>query len=161
MITPELIGQIATALSVIVSSIAMGANLFDIIVNEVNLIKGFPNSVEYVRKYWAYRNPGDFYKIITPLYVLVTLVALAVFWDVTYERRYLLLGALLAYGATQAITVIYFFPQNAILREGRLEEVEKLFTQFATTRLYLDLLRNLLTLTASVLALVALTRPLP
>ncbi len=160
MTTLELIGQITTGFSIIVSGAALGASLFDITVNEINLIKGFPQSVEYVRKYWKYRNPGDFYKLITPSFFLSTLIALVIFWEVAYGRRYLLLGALLAYATTQAITIIYFFPQNALLREGKLEDVEKLFTQFASTRLYLDIFRNLLTLIACILALITLTKPL-
>ena len=89
------------------------------------------------------------------------LIALICFWDADSGRRQLSIGSLISYAVTQVITVVYFFPQNRLLREGSIDEVAKLFNQFAPMRTHLDQLRNVLTLASYVLLLIALGHPLP
>ena len=158
MTTLETIGQILLMGAALFSGAAFGGGLFDVTVNEDNLIRGFPDSIRHVRAYWKYRNPGDFYKRITPLIFLTSIASLVIFWDAAYGRRWLIMASIGCYAATQLITVIYFFPQNKILREGPLDEVAKLVREFSTTRLYLDLFRNVLTGAGTVLLLIALSR---
>lgn len=158
MTTLETIGQLLLMGAALFSGAAFGGGLFDVTVNEDNLIRGFPDSIRHVRAYWKYRNPGDFYRRITPLILGTSIASLLIFWDTTYGRRWLLLASIGCYAATQLITVIYFFPQNKILREGPLDEVAKLVHEFSTRRLYLDLLRNVLTGAGTVLLLIALSR---
>lgn len=160
MTTFEIIGQIALAMAALTTGIILGGNLFDVIVSEHNLVRGFPDSIATVRKHYQYSNPGDFFKLFSPIYGLTVLLALLAFWDLDYGRRWLIVGSIVSYLITQAITVLYFFPQNRLLREGPIDEVARLFSEFSRTRTNLDILRNLLTLTAGVLLLVALSRPI-
>lgn len=159
MTTLETIGQLALLFSGISSAAVLGGNLFDMLVNEPNLVRGFPESVGLIRRYWVHRNPGHFFRALTPVFLLSTLAALAVFWPAAYGRRYLLVGSLACYLLTQAITVVYFFPRNDIIRTGTLAEVEQQLKTFGTTRFLWETLRNVFTLAASLLALWALTKP--
>ncbi len=160
MTTFELIGQIALAVAIVSVGAVLGGNLFDVIVNEKNLTRNFPDSVEHIRRFYKFSNPGHFFRLFTPIYGLSALIALLCFWHVAYGRRWLIIGSILSYALTQVITIVYFFPQNQLLREGPIDELTTLFTKFATTRTYLDFLRNVLTLTAVVLLLIALSQPL-
>lgn len=161
MTTLEIIGQLALMLSILSSAALLGGNLFDMLVNEPNLVRGFPASLDLIRRYWVHKNPGDFFRALTPIFSLSTLTALVIFWPITYGRRYLLLGALASILLTQLITVVYFFPRNEIIRSGSVAEVEKHLRSFRTSRFFWETVRNALTVGASLLAMWALTQPVP
>ena len=160
MATIEIIGQIALATAIVAVGIVLGGNLFDVIVNEKNVVRDFPDSIYHIRRFYKFSNPGNFFRLFSPIYGLSVLVALVCFWDAPYDRRWLIVGSIVSYAITQAITVGYFFPQNRLLREGSPNELTKWFNESARTRTYLDALRNVLTLAACVLLLIALSRPL-
>ena len=141
-------------LSGLSAAVVLGGNLFDMLVNEPNLVRWFPESLPLIRAYWKYKNPGDFFRVVTPVYVVSTLISLAILWSAAHQL-YLLLAALGSYLVTQAITVIYFFPKNAIIRTGFVEGVRKIIADFGSRRFLLEMLRNVLTLAASVLPTLA------
>ncbi|MBO0929487.1 DUF1772 domain-containing protein [Fibrella aquatilis] len=137
---------------------SFGGGLFDVLVNEENLVRGFPDSITHVRNYWKYRNPGDFYKVLSPLFGLSALAATVWYWSDPAGRQWLVLGAIGCFALTQAITVIYFFPGNKILREAPVDEAVAMMQRSRKTRLYWDYFRQLLTLTGSVLLLSAIAK---
>ncbi len=137
---------------------SFGGGLFDVLVNEENLIRGFPDSVTHVRKYWKYRNPGDFYKWLTPIFGLSALAALALLWDDAAGRHRYVLAAIGCFVATQAITIGYFFPGNKLLREAPVSEAVAYVQAHQTARLRWDYIRQLLTLMGSVMLLIAISR---
>lgn len=157
----ERIGQVLLAVAIVAVTAVLGGNLFDVIVNEKNLVRNFPASIGHIRGFYKFSNPGTFFRSLSPIYGVAVLVSLVIFWPEAYGRRWLILGSIVCYAITQVITVVYFFPQNRLLREGPMDEVTKLFNEFTTTRGRWDTLRNVLTLAASILLLVALAQPLP
>lgn len=64
--------------------------------------------------------------------------------------------SILGVAITQAITVIYFFPQNAIIRTGTVEEINAIKNAYLTTRQYLDSIRTILTFLSVVFSFSAL-----
>ena len=49
MTTPELIGQISLGVAIVAVGAVLGGNLFDVIVNEKNLVRNFPDSIGHIR----------------------------------------------------------------------------------------------------------------
>ncbi|KFD40296.1 hypothetical protein AT05_01430 [Schleiferia thermophila str. Yellowstone] len=113
------LGQILIMTSILALCATFGGNLFDILVNEKNTSFDYPNALIKLREVWTHSNPGNFFRVLTPFYALSTIIALIVYWKTNKRTRLFLLLSIVGVIITQAITVIYFFPQNAIIRTGR------------------------------------------
>ncbi len=148
--------NIATILAGITCSTVFGGNLFDVIVNEKNLIKGFPESIGQIRSYYKFRNPGHFFKFLTPIFFVFVLIALISSFQISNAKFLFIFFSIVSYSITQAITFIYFFPQNKILREAPIEQVEKVLKELSSKRSYLDILRNIFTILSAVLLMISL-----
>ena len=149
-------GLIALFIAALALMASFGGGLFDVLVNEENLVRGFPDSVTHVRNYWKYRNPGDFYKVLSPVFGLSALAATIWYRADAGGRQWLVLGAIGCFALTQIITVVYFFPSNKILREAPVDEAVAMMQRSRKARLYWDYFRQLLTLTGAVLLLLAI-----
>ncbi len=87
-------------------------NIFSSIVNAVAVESNIPDSVIAARAFYKTVNPGDFFKIFSPLTQILTLLALILFW----KKNRLFLGmALICYIAADVFTFTYFHPRNDIL----------------------------------------------
>jgi len=74
-----------------------------------------PASIETARKYYSASNPGNFFRIFSPLNQLLGLVCLLLFWKRNRQVRVLLSAAFLLYVIGEGMTFMYFYPRNAIL----------------------------------------------
>lgn len=145
-----------TILAALTCSTIFGGNLFDVIVNEKNLINGFPESITHIRNYYKFRNPGHFFKYLTPVYLVFAILALILSFNISKVKFILILFPVVSYAITQLITFIYFFPQNRILRESPISEVQNLMKELSTKRTYLDLIRNFFTVSSIILLMISL-----
>jgi hypothetical protein len=76
----ELLGQVALTVAIVAVGAVLGGNLFDVIVNEKNLVRNFPDSIGLIRSFYTFSNPGRFFQVLSPIYGLSVLIALIVFW---------------------------------------------------------------------------------
>jgi len=150
------IGQLLLMTSILALGATFGGNLFDTIVNEKNTSFDYPTALIKLREVWTHSNPGNFFRTLTPFYSVSTIIALIIFWKSNKKVRLFLLLSIVGVAITQAITIIYFFPQNAIIRTGTIEEINAIKNAYLTTRQNLDSVRTILTLLSVVFSFSAL-----
>lgn len=90
-------------------------NIYSSLVNAVAVEADIPNSVAAAREFFKTVNPGDFFKIFSPLTQLLALLSLLVFWKKAPSARLLLGIALLCYVSADIFTFAYFHPRNDIM----------------------------------------------
>jgi hypothetical protein len=74
-----------------------------------------PLSIDTARQYYSTSNPGNFFRIFSPLNQLLGLLGLLLFWKRSKQVRWLLGAAFLLYITGEGMTFMYFYPRNAIL----------------------------------------------
>ncbi|WP_116790547.1 DUF1772 domain-containing protein [Flavobacterium psychrotrophum] len=90
-------------------------NIYNSLVNAVAVESNIPASVIATREYFKTVNPGDFFKIFSPLTQVLALLALIVFWRRSSQVRLFLGLALFCYFSADVFTFIYFHPRNDIM----------------------------------------------
>ncbi len=74
-----------------------------------------PHSIATAREYFKTTNPGDFFRIFSPLNQVLGLVALVLFWRSSKTTRIYLGIALVMYVLGDVMTFAYFYPRNDIM----------------------------------------------
>ncbi|RZJ65907.1 MAG: DUF1772 domain-containing protein [Flavobacterium sp.] len=90
-------------------------NIYNSLVNAVAVDSDIPNSVIATREYFKVVNPGDFFKIFSPLTQVFALLSLIVLWKRSKSVRMFLGLAFLCYLSADIFTFIYFHPRNDIM----------------------------------------------
>jgi hypothetical protein len=120
--------MIRTILLGISAAIAAGllfVNVYNSVIDATNWGAAFPDSILAARQYFAVVNPGNFYRIVSPLNQVFALVALILCWR--YKReRYLALASLALAVLADALTFGYFYPRNHIMFAGPLENIDNI-----------------------------------
>jgi hypothetical protein len=101
-------------------SLALGAglmvtNLYNSMIDARSWGSDLPNSLETARQYFRAANPGDFFRIFSPLNQVLALLAVIFFWRSARPVRTLLLLALAFHVAADIFTFAYFYPRNDIM----------------------------------------------
>jgi hypothetical protein len=106
MITLQLV---ATSLASLGFSALFGASLYDTVVLAPNL-KGGPAALEHGRLFMAKATPANLFRVLSPTTQVLTLVAVVANWSGP-ERRWPLIGALVALVFCDVITFTYHYPR--------------------------------------------------
>ena len=109
------IKELLLCLAIILLGALLGGSLYDAIVMAPNYRVGIPESLEHVRQFMAVANPGNFFRVISPLTQLTILVSLILGWRRPTGRRWWLIPALLLIVAGDVLTFTFHYPRNAIL----------------------------------------------
>jgi len=115
MITLQLVATCLAALGV---SGLFGASLYDSIVLAPNL-KGGPPALEHGRLFMANATPASLFRILSPTTQVLLLVAVVANWSGP-ERRWTLIGALVALVVCDVITFRYHYPRVRIMFDAPL-----------------------------------------
>ena len=99
-------------------------NIYNSLVNAVAVESNIPDSVITTREYFKTVNPGDFFKIFSPLTQVLALVSLILFWKRSPAVRLYLGLALACYVSADIFTFIYFHPRNDIMFVNELPDTE-------------------------------------
>lgn len=91
------------------------ANIFNSMVISDAAKSEIPNSIIAARDYFKTVNPGDFFKIFSPLTQVFTILALILFWKAGKSVRIFLGVALLCYILGDVFAFTYFHPRNDII----------------------------------------------
>lgn len=91
------------------------ANIYTSIVDVRSWGSNIPESIGAARNYFKVANPGDFFRIFSPINQILGLLVLILFWKTGPWVRMMLGAALLLYVATDAFTFAYFYPRNEML----------------------------------------------
>lgn len=90
-------------------------NMYNSIVDTTSWISDVPASVLVFRQYFHRVNPGDFFRIFSPLNQLLALIVVIVFWNTSRRARLLLMIAFLLAVSGDVLTFAYFYPRNDML----------------------------------------------
>ena len=100
-------------------------NVYNSVIDATNWGAAFPDSISAARQYFSVVNPGNFYRIVSPLNEAIALIAVIACWKLKRER-YLALASLLLAVFADALTFGYFYPRNDIMFAGPIENIDNI-----------------------------------
>ena len=113
--------------SITLASGLLFTNLFTSLIDAKSWGSKIPNSIAVAREYFKNVDPGDFFRVFSPINQALGLIALLLYWKSTSTTRFGLALALVCYLSAEALTFIYFFPRNDIMfRDAKLTDIELL-----------------------------------
>jgi hypothetical protein len=92
-------------------------NIYTSMVDAKSWGANIPQSIQTAREYFKTVNPGNFFRIISPLNQVVALLVLILFWKVSATARIYLGMALALYVLTEVFTFAFFHLRNKIIFE--------------------------------------------
>jgi hypothetical protein len=88
-----------------------------------------PNSIAATREYFKATNPGNFFRVFSPVNQLLALLMLILFWKSSRSVRLYLAFAFAIYVLTDVFTFGYFYPRNDIMfKDASLTDIDLLKT---------------------------------
>ncbi len=105
---------------VLYAAVAFSSGLFftlvyNSIVNAANWESNIPQSITATKDFFVVANPGTFFQVVDPTTMLLTVLALILFWKQSSSIRLFLGIALLCYISSMILTFTYFYPRNDIM----------------------------------------------
>jgi hypothetical protein len=111
-------------------SIACGllfVNLYTSLVDVKSWGSDIPHSIAVTRAYFKTVNPGNFFRVFSPVNQVLGLVVLVLFWKTSPSIRLCLGAALVLYILADVFTFAYFYPRNDIMfKTAQLTDVDLL-----------------------------------
>lgn len=101
-------------------SIALASGLFFInfynsLIDAKSWGSNIPGSIATAREYFKTVNPGNFFRVFSPINQVLGLLVLILFWKSAPSVRLYLGVAFALYVLTDVFTYAYFFPRNDIM----------------------------------------------
>jgi hypothetical protein len=87
-------------------------NLYNSMVDAPNWGADLPKSILAAREYFAVSNPGNFFRVFSPLNQALAVIAVFICWR---NNRYLALASLTAAILLDVLTFSYFYPRNEVM----------------------------------------------
>lgn len=87
-------------------------NIYNSLVDAPNWGVNLPNSISVARDYYTAANPGNFFRVFSPLNQLLALTALILSWK---NFRYVAMTSLAFALLGDVITFGYFYPRNEVM----------------------------------------------
>lgn len=101
--------------SIMLASGLLFTNVYNSLVDAKSWGSDIPQSLATARLYFKSANPGDFFRVFSPINQLLGLLALIMFWKFSSTVRTYLGIALVLYVLCDVFTFAYFYPRNDIL----------------------------------------------
>lgn len=102
-------------------------NLYNSLIDARSWGSSLPDSIAVTRAYFKTVNPGNFFRLFSPLNQLVALASLILFWRSGAGVRTYLGVAFVLYVLCDVFTFAYFYPRNEVLwQTAQLTDVELL-----------------------------------
>jgi uncharacterized membrane protein len=103
------------------------ANVYTSLIDARSWGSDIPKSIGVAREYFKTVNPGNYFRLFSPINQVVALLVVILCWKLGPSVRWLLLSALLLYILTDVITFAFFYPRNEVLfSSASLSDVETL-----------------------------------
>lgn len=113
--------------SMFVASGLLFTNVYTSIVDATSWGNDIPNSIAAAREYFKVVNPGNFFRVFSPVNQVLGLLVLILFWKSTLTIRLYVGIAFVLYVLSDAFTFAFFYPRNEIMFEtAALTEVDRL-----------------------------------
>jgi hypothetical protein len=119
--------KIILFLSISIASGLLFVNLYTSLIDAKAWGSDIPNSIVAAREYFKTVNPGNYFRIFSPLNQVLGLLALILFWKASRSVRMYLGIAFVLYILGDVLTFAYFYPRNDIMfKHAQLTEVDLL-----------------------------------
>ena len=76
-----------------------------------------PQSLEATRQYFKAANPGNFFRLFSPINQVLALIVVILFWKSSPQAKWYLVSAFVLYVLGDVFTFAYFYPRNKIMFE--------------------------------------------
>ncbi|HMG90060.1 MAG TPA: hypothetical protein VK589_08365 [Chryseolinea sp.] len=100
-------------------------NVYNSVIDATNWGAAFPDSISAARQYFSVANPGNFYRIVSPLNQVFAILAVIACWKFKLER-YIAVTSLGLAVLADALTFGYFYPRNDIMFAGPIENIDNI-----------------------------------
>jgi hypothetical protein len=107
--------QTVLFLSIGIASGLMLVNIYTSLVDAKSWGSDIPNSIVTAREYFKVVNPGDFFRIFSPVNQVLAILVVVLFWKSNPSLRLYLGTAALLFVLCDALTFGYFYPRNDIM----------------------------------------------
>lgn len=101
--------------SIILAAGLLFVNLYNSLIDARSWGSAIPQSLETTRAYFRTVNPGNFFRVFSPINQLIALTCLVAFWKAPAHTRWWLGAAFVLYVAADIFTFAYFYPRNDIM----------------------------------------------
>jgi hypothetical protein len=101
--------------SITIASGLLLTNIYTSIIDAKSWGSNIPDSIAAARAYYTAVNPGNFFRLFSPINQLLGVLVLILFWKTVPSIRMYAGGALILYLVADVMTFKYFYPRNAIL----------------------------------------------
>ena len=101
--------------SIAIASGLLLVNMYTSIVDAKSWGSDIPNSIGAAREYFKTVNPGNFFRIFSPVNQLLGLLVLILFWKTSPSIRLCAGAAFVMYLLAEGLTFGYFYPRNDIM----------------------------------------------
>jgi hypothetical protein len=102
-------------LSIAIASGTLFVNIYTSMVDVKSWGSDIPHSIATTRNYFKAANPGNFFRVFSPVNQVLALVVLILFWKAFPAVRPYLGSALVLYVLGDVFTFAYFYPRNDLL----------------------------------------------
>jgi hypothetical protein len=136
--------------SISVASGILFVNLYSSLIDARSWGSDVPNSIAAAREYFKTVNPGNFFRIFSPVNQVLGLLVLVMFWKSSPSIRICLGSAAFLYILGDALTFGYFYPRNDLMfRTANLSDIALLKRTVAEWQM-MNWVRSLVILTGLV-----------
>jgi len=113
--------------SISLASGLLFTNLYTSLIDARSWESDIPNSIATAREYFKTVDPGNFFRLFSPINQALGIIVLILFWKASPSIRLGLGIALVCYLSAEALTFAYFFPRNDFMfRDASLTDVDQL-----------------------------------
>jgi hypothetical protein len=146
---------------ILFSSISVAAgllfvNLYTSLVDSKAWASEIPNSIATTREYFKTVNPGNFFRLFSPVNQVLALLVLILFWKSPNAIRLSVGAAFLLYVLGDVFTFAYFYPRNDLLwKDAQLTDIS-LLTKTVSEWRSMNWVRSLVILTGLVFSFLSL-----
>jgi hypothetical protein len=113
--------------SIVIASGLLISNIYNSLIDSKSWGANIPQSIDIARQYFKNVNPGNFFRVFSPINQLLGLLVLILFWKSSPAIRLNLGIAFALYVIGDVFTFTYFYPRNDIMfRTAQLTEVDTL-----------------------------------
>lgn len=116
--------QVILFLSLALASGFLFTNIYNSMIDAKLWGTDIPRSIETAREYLKAVNPGNFFRIFSPINQVLALVALVLFWKSSPTVRIYLGITLVLYVLSELFTFSYFYPRNDIMFKNSLTDID-------------------------------------
>ena len=110
--------------SIVLTSGLLFTNVYNSMIDSTSWGTDIPKSIETAREYFKAVNPGNFFRVFSPINQILGLLSLILFWKVSTKVRIYLGIALAFYVLGDVFTFAYFYPRNDIMFKTPITDIE-------------------------------------